>query len=64
MTSFAREEYVPFRPSLNTGFELSSQHSSHDSEESLRALELSDGPAPSISQSRLVGSRISKECKA
>ncbi len=62
MTSFAREEHVPLRSPLNRSFELSSRHSSQDSEESLRALELADGPAPSTSQryGRSVGAMIYK----
>ncbi|KAF9454520.1 amino acid transporter [Macrolepiota fuliginosa MF-IS2] len=50
MTSFAREEYAALRSPLNSNFEPSSRHSSHDSEESLRALEVAGNSAPSVSR--------------
>jgi hypothetical protein len=45
MTRFAREEYVALQSPLRNQSGLSSPHSFNDSEESLRALELEEGPA-------------------
>ncbi|KAJ3564294.1 hypothetical protein NP233_g8392 [Leucocoprinus birnbaumii] len=45
-----REEYVALRSPLRNHSSSSPRHSSHDSEESLRALELEEGPATTLAQ--------------
>lgn len=45
MTGYTREEYVALRSPLRSSLEPTLRHSSHDSEESLRALEMEQGPS-------------------